>query len=296
MSALESGLKAFGCGPLTGDRWVRVLYLDESGIGNLKDDPIVVVAGVIIHADTQWGVLANALSDLLSDAVPFTAPRPAHLHAKDIFHGSGEFPRNLWDRERRNKLLWSVGALVETYKIPVVWMSIDRKDYAKQHPDETPEEHIRDAYTTCAVGCFMQAEMYMRQQHNAAEVCSIVMEQNQSLQKRIPEMIQFMRDPGDQVADLLPGWEKNIPLAKIIDTPACQPKTASSILQLADYCAFAIKRRLENKPGYKHLTTPLAANLMKYGMESGYWNPVHMPTYWPVGMKYENRQFVTDEG
>lgn len=295
MSTSDRGLAIAG-GPLDGDRWVRVLYLDESGVGNLKADPFLVVAGVIIHADTQWAALANDLSNLLSDAVPFGAPRPAHLHAKDIYHGSGEFPRELWDRDRRNKLLWAVGDLVELYKIPVVWIAIDRKDYARMHPGDSPEEHTRDAYTCCAVGCFIQAEMYMRQQHNSAEVCSIVMEQNHNLQKRIPEMIQFMRDPGDQAANLLPLWKKVSPLAKIIDTPACQPKTASSLLQLADYCAFAIKRRMENKPGYKRLTTPLAANLMLYEMDSGLWNPVHMPSQWAVGIKYDNGQFIEGEG
>lgn len=296
-------LNAFGGAPLVGDKWVRVLYLDESGIGKLKHDPFVVVAGVIIHADSQWGLLARRLDELLSDATPFGSKRPQFLHAKDIFHGSGEFPRDKWDLKRRNKLLDSVGALVEEFSLPVVWISIDRKKFSKRFTGLNASEQVRECYTVAAVGCFMQAEMYMRQQHVSGEVCSIVMEENRELQKRIPAMIAFMRNPGDETKNLLDGWERVMPLTKLIDTPACQPKTASSILQLADYCAFSIKRRIENKPGSSRLTHGLAGNLLRYEdpsvndkdlreFESVFWNPVHMPSRWGFPLKFEEGKFV----
>ena len=295
MSSLDQRLSAFGgCAPLAGDCWVRVLYLDESGIGNLKSDPILVVAGVIVHADSQWANVANDLDRILSDATPFLSPRPSHLHATDIFHGSGEFPRDKWDQDRRWKLLDSVGALVEKYGLPVTWIAEDRKEYAKEHVDDSPEDHLRDAYTVCAVGCMMQAEIYMRQSPNSAEVASIVMEQNKALQRRIPEMIAFMRSPGDQAKHLVAGWESAMPLTKIIDSPASQPKTGSSILQLADYCAFAIKRRAQNKPGGQRLVKPIVAQMLKLQMRSPLWNPVHLPDFWPAKVTLKGGRFMKD--
>ncbi len=297
MTAYEPILRAFG-GALEGNRWVRVLYLDESGIGKITNDPIVVVAGVVVHADTQWGPLASKLEKLLSEAVPLGVKRPQHLHAKDIFHGSGEFPRETWDQARRNQLLHAVGSLVGEYNLPVVWSAADRGTHARKHPDDTPAQQLGDIYTICAVGCFMQAEAFMRQSHNDAEVCSIVMEQNHELQKGIPGMVAALKNPVEAFGELEPGWERIMPLRKLIDTPACQPKTASSILQLADYCAFAIKRVMQGSAGARRLTGPLAGNLLRYEDPKAraegkvaFWSPIHMPTLWPYPVVLEGGQF-----
>jgi hypothetical protein len=162
MTSAESRLLAFGGEPLNGSKWVRILYLDESGIGKVEKDPMLVVAGVIIHADTQWGVLAKRLDALLSDATPFGVKKPDYLHAKDIFHGSGEFPRDKWDQKRRNKLLEDTGSLVHEFKLPVVWTGVDRKHYAGKFPKLGPADCLQGCYNVAATTCFMQAEMFMR--------------------------------------------------------------------------------------------------------------------------------------
>jgi len=38
---------------LEGDRLVRLVYIDESGISNVRDDPFVIVAGIIVDADKK---------------------------------------------------------------------------------------------------------------------------------------------------------------------------------------------------------------------------------------------------
>lgn len=302
-----SALLAFGGAPLAGDRWVRVLYLDESGIGNIRNDPIVVVAGVIIHADTQWGPLQCRLDELLTNMTPLGATKPRFFHAKDVFHGSGEYPRETWTEIRRNSLLKAVGELVAEFNLPVPWMGVDRAEYARECPEDEPEERVRTCYTIAAVGCFMQAELFMRQQHLEGEVCSCVLEENKQLQKRIPEMFEFLRDPAEETKNLLEGWERVMPLTKMIDHPSPQPKNASSILQLADYCAFAIKRLLEKKGGGRRLTNPMKGQLLRYyvpgaprkiaGQLPILWNPVHLPSQWGgVPIKFEDGLFKRIDG
>jgi hypothetical protein len=189
----------------------------------------------------------------------------------------------------------------------VVWLGLDRRKFHTEVPTDDVASHLQEAYTVAAVACFMQTEMYMRQDHIGPEVCSIVMEQNQQLQKRIPEMIHFMRDPinnrsPDDTAELLPGWEAVMPLTKLIDTPACQPKTASSILQLADYCAFAMKRLLQGQKDGPQLVRPFGAHLLSYNLPGGpdmkglFWNPVHMPSKWPFPIELKDGQFRPKTG
>lgn len=291
-------LPAFGGGCLLGSKWVRVLYLDESGIGNIHKDPILAVAGVLIHGDTQWGPIADRLRTILDDAPPPGVKRPRFLHAKDIFHGSREFPRRDWPEELRYNILDQVGAIPAEFDVPVVWAAMDRRVFAEQHPKDSDASRLRDVYTVCALTCIMEAEIYMRSLKDSEEVCSITIEQNHELQKRIPEMIDFIREPGEETANLIEGWERCIPLKKIIDTPSCQPKSASSILQLADYCAFAIKRRLQQSFGGGRLVAPIAPQLLLYKSpddvesEKSLWNPKFMPAQWGHKIIFKEGEFV----
>lgn len=275
---------------------MRVLYLDEAGVGNLESDPFLVVAGVLIHADTQWGPIANRLQELLEAAVPPGQPIPSHLHAKDIFHGTREFPKETWSRERRTALLKAVAQIPVEFQIPVVWCAQDRKRFAKECPGATPLEHLRDSYSTCALACLMQTEAYMRDLPNQAEVASVIMEQNHELQRRIPGLLEFMRRPDDEMG-LEENWKSYLPFTRIIDTPACQPKNGSSILQLADYCAFAIKRHLQGAARSSELTGPFAQQLLilKFADDArkhSLWNPQFMPRRWGNKVEFDGSKFV----
>jgi hypothetical protein len=299
VSRAEShGPFAFGGGELAGDQWVRILYLDESGIGKIEKDPILVVAGVLIHADSQWGPISNRLNKILLDAVPIGQKTPRYLHAKDIFHGSGEFPRGGWPDTVRFGILEELSKLPEEFDVPVVWSSMNRRAYAKEYPTESRAEHLRDAYTVCAIACCMQAEVYMRELPNCAEVSSIVLEQNKELEKRIPEMFAFMRNPSDEDKEkLLPGWNLVMPFQKIIDDPSSQPKSASNILQLADFCAFAIKRRLQNAKGSHKLTAGFVPNLMMFKEgdlqnRTAMWNPRYMPQRYGHKIEFRDGRFM----
>ncbi|QAY77945.1 DUF3800 domain-containing protein [Sphingosinicella sp. BN140058] len=262
---------------------MRILYLDESGVGSLEHDPVIVVAGVLIHADTQWVAISNLLQDLLRDATPPGMPVPPALHAKDIFHGSGHFPREHWPRATRFQLLDRLADIPARFDIPVVWSSMDRKAFARTSPDLSPAEHLCTSYTVCAVSCFMQTERYMRSLEQNTEVATIIMEQNAELQKRIPDMFDYLkRPPKEDHAELHSGWEDFMPLSRLIDRPACQPKSASNILQLADFCAFAIKRKLQGAKDATKLTHGFAGNLLLYKEsarrgEPAFWNPRYMP-------------------
>jgi hypothetical protein len=61
-------------GPLRGDKIVRLVYLDEAGISNPKDEPFLVIAGIAVNADRPAGI-STAASDPEATRV-FLRPRP----------------------------------------------------------------------------------------------------------------------------------------------------------------------------------------------------------------------------
>jgi hypothetical protein len=275
---------------------VRVLYLDEAGIGNLKNDPILVVAGVLIHADTQWGNIARRLQSILDESTPKGAPVPKFLHAKDIFHGSGEYPRESWSNVARHGLLDKIAKIPAEFDVPIVWSAIDRREFAKEHPNDPPQDQVRDCYTVATLCCLMQTELYMRDLPNQGEVASVILEQNHELQRRLPEILEFIRNPDDGIG-LLPQWKSVIPFAKIIDSPSSQPKTGSSILQLADFCSFAIKRFMQKSNGATRYSGPIASQLLmlreaNLEQKSALWNPKFMPRVWGNSIVFENGRFI----
>lgn len=275
---------------------MRILYLDEAGIGKLESDPILVVAGVLINADEQWVSLSERLSTILKEATPPGVPVPAHFHAKDVFHGTREFPRNTWSEERRIALLRSVGSLPAEFDVPVVWAHMDRRKFAEEHPNSSPVEHTTDCYSVATIACLLKTEVLMRALGKKTEVASVMLEQNAELQKRIPSLVTFLKDPGEDVDQLIPNWRGCIPPRHIIDAPACQPKTASNILQLADYCAFAIKRKLQGAKRSEDLTDPIAPQLLTLRDSedvtvSPMWNPKFMPQVYGHLIEFRDGEF-----
>lgn len=290
-------LPSFGGGWLAGDQWVRILYLDESGIGSVRKDPVLVVAGIIIHADSQYGSVANALQNIIDKRTPIGVPKPKFLHAVDIFHGSGEFDRRHWPLEVRQEILYDLSDVIIDFDLPLVWSASDRNATFSEDPDKSylhSVDHVRDIYSTCVLSCMFQAEFYMRQLENMGEICSVILEQNQELQKRLPELLDFMKvaEKSDGLDDEV--WDF-IPFTRIMDNPAAQPKSGSSILQLADYCAFAIKMGMRKGPKKLNVAHGLQKQMLRVSNADpndfrSLWNPKFLPRIWG-GTKFD-LQFV----
>jgi hypothetical protein len=141
---------------------VRILYLDESGIGKITHEPALVVAGVLINGDRQWFPLKDHLKSLLEGAVPAGEATPKCLHAADIYHAWGEFPRARWPETIRYELLDNIAKIPERFRVPVIWGVADRPHHAKRYPTDRPRQQLIDCYSVATVTCFLQLEWYMR--------------------------------------------------------------------------------------------------------------------------------------
>jgi hypothetical protein len=274
-------IRAFGGGDLAGDQPVRIVYLDEAGNGSEADDHYLVVAGVMIHADTQWGAISKRLQDVLKNATPPDIPNPPFLHAQQIYHGTRDFKKEDWPRPVREALLDATAAVIADFKLPVVWGAVDRWKWRKDHPDHTPEMRLTGAYALAATICFIQSEWLMQHKIPSSEVASIVFEQNKDVQKHVPMMYEFLRNP-TETDKLYPWWRNWMPITRIIDQPSYQPKSGSSILQLADYCAFSVRRRTEKRRDGIRLSEHLMPNAIALAMTDAgiVWNPA-LTRSWP---------------
>jgi hypothetical protein len=109
----------------------------------------------------------------------------------------------------------------------------------------------------------------MRNQIGGRELATITIEQNTALQKRIKDIYRHVSSEraisaataGDQ--SLVP---EILPITRIIDEPSFQEKTSSSILQIADFCAFAFKRAASKQADYQRFIKPLMRPSLKWNL------------------------------
>jgi hypothetical protein len=92
-------------------------------------------------------------------------------------------------------------------------------------------------------------ERYMREATDEEEVASLIFEDTPNAKNLIREAQSFLRSPEVVgVGDVNGGgeWDKYLPFERIVDSAHFAGKRDTSILQIADVCAFALKRKLQN--------------------------------------------------
>lgn len=229
---------------------MKFVYLDESGIGNPKHETHVVVAGAMVHADQQWKLVEEHLRLLADKHAPARARAHFAFHAKEIFHGEvgGAFPRDptdSHDRERRFRILDDLSEIPRKFDLAIVASAVDRVAFAQGNPGVDGELMREAAVLMASLHTTLAVEAAMRTRAPEGEVALLVYEDNERFRRRIREIHNHFRRPeyfrGTERGDL-------IPLTRIVDTAHFAQKLDTSILQIADLCAFVIRRKLAGKP------------------------------------------------
>ena len=127
---------------------MRLVYLDEAGIGDIAKEPYLIVTGAIIDADRQWKELEAYYRALARDVFPNEPVDRFVFHAKDIFHGAGHFNRENFSRHERMRILRRLAQVPAMFSIPIAVSAVDRiKDFEmflaapdsrnNKHPEKT---------------------------------------------------------------------------------------------------------------------------------------------------------------
>src|ERR1700730_14289409 len=169
--------------PLCGDNLVRIAFLDEAG--RSRQEPIIVVAGVLIHGDRTYRKLVQRFDEIARQFLPEADQKGFCFHAKDIFHGAGHYfkDRDVWPRERRWPILAALAALPRQFGIPIVFGHIDKAEYRRDAEQQitahsttsTDRAHVSDvaehmaAFATAEIGIERQMHQFPRD-----EICMLI--------------------------------------------------------------------------------------------------------------------------
>lgn len=267
--------RALGGAELVGEHMTRFVYLDEAGISNLDQEPWCVVAGFILHADGQWKGLDRYLGDMIDDIFPDGPPEDFYFRGYDLWSGckGGHFPSpqngGRFTGADRWKILEQLVSIPVTYALPIVFGAVDRREHVFRHPrhgdgvnPQSPADEVIAEQASCYFQCAIQAERIMREHAQPDEVAILIAEHGPA-NKPVKELHNWMRKRASVAnvvndPELASEWTTLLPLERIVETAHFANKLDSLPLQLADICAFIIKRHMcgkkNSEPLYQRLT------------------------------------------
>src|SRR6266446_8260285 len=80
-----SGLASLLLGPDYGSV-VRVVYSDESGVGSERDEPLTVIAGLMLNMDSQWHPVLESIEDVLANCVGEEKIATYEIRGRNLYH------------------------------------------------------------------------------------------------------------------------------------------------------------------------------------------------------------------
>lgn len=238
-------MKALGGGKLYGDRILHVAFLDETGLSDSKNEPYLVVGGVIVDMDRLYIQVKNHMDSLVSRLIPEVDENTFVFHATEIIHGGSQLDRTWWSFERGLNLAQELVATIHKFSVPVVYAAFEREvlvrgdlnEYAGN--DKTKKRKARSvAHLNVAIHCALEVESWMRKHTPPNECCMLHIEDHEdhrSMLSHIREVEKFVAD--DKEVDK-PLFER------IVENPNFIPKKSSRLIQLADFCLYVVGRSL----------------------------------------------------
>jgi hypothetical protein len=255
---------ALGGLPLYGDNFLRIVYLDAAGLSKKEDEPLTVVAGVIVHPDKQWRAINTYLSNLADEYVGRPRRFDFYFHAHEIFHGTNTLHRDKYDKETRFRILDRLVAIPKLFDSPIVWGYAPRKLFDSD--ENRPPPHITQNAASCSLAfcaAALATEHWMRSVADRDEIAMVVMENDEQYRRLINQTHRTLSDPKLKHSLQVRG-ASDLGIHRIIYPVHFEEKTDSNALQIADVCAFAIKRYLVNASQCDRFYQPLVSNLVNH--------------------------------
>lgn len=237
---------------------MRVAYLDEAGIS--ENEPFCVVAAVVVDSDRHIKGLEQGLGTLADACAPPGCRQNFVFHAKELHHGGKTLRPAVLPPERRRAFLKSLVNIPADNGMEVVFHFIDKAAQQGAFRPEKASERATLYHQMAFIGCVVGVEMLMRTRY-PNEVAHLVAEDNAQARRFLRTAHAFLKNR--QEVEGLPAAVRGVlPLQHIVDTVFFAEKNESSALQLADACAFAIRRHLEGRPDAADYYDPLIPALV----------------------------------
>jgi Protein of unknown function (DUF3800) len=255
---------------------VRIVYIDEAGLSKPQEEPFLVVAGIVVHADQKLNAIENYLDRVMRRHIPAEHHDGFVFSAKHLFNGDNKvFKRDDpdWPLERRLKIADEIASTATKFALPIALGWVERSETFKIMNFPMPlteQEKVLIQHTTAFMNCSMMVEHWMRRSAKN-EVCMLVAENNDRAKRFIADVQRFHQDKRF-MATLDDDTKKHFPLRKIKEDPLFQPKRQSHPLIFADFCAYVWKKILMGDRRYDRFFEPFRKQVIYFEDMADAWD------------------------
>ena len=213
---------------------MHFIYIDEAGTS--AEEPTCVVVGILVNADTQWRKAEERIARIL-DIVPDVFRTDFIFHAKTIW-GSKKY-RDIWSLSDRLAVLHGMMSIPRELNMPIAVGMINntvRTAYKEEYgnsPFRISKKEFQ--HMTVFLECIQSADAYIMKHMPQNEVAVPVAED-------IPQRRSFLRSLLSGMRADSRAAEMGVAVYRIVDTIHFVEKRNAPLLQIADACAFGLRR------------------------------------------------------
>jgi hypothetical protein len=256
---------------------VRFVYLDETGTGDPRVEPWLIVAGVMVH-EKRWKAVERHLIGM-ADAFAVPSDRGSFcFHANELFTGGKKDFKAKYPFQKRHDALAALCAIPEQFSLPVFMYAVNRAKYVERYGANRPADVIlTEQLMHMSIACASGVETFMKQTAEDDDVATLIYEQNGQKSAAVRAYHNLFRsDLMKKALEQLrtQGTVRLVHFERIIETALFAAKTDSSLLQIADACAYVFGRRMRGAGIGDRFYAPIRRQLV-YGhkeimSETGY--------------------------
>jgi hypothetical protein len=248
---------------------VRLIYFDEAGTASEQQEPITVVASVLINADSQWSKVEDYLDSVVATIVPEDGRASfREFHAKELFSSGSPVTGN-WGKDKRWEVLAAFLDTFRRFELPVLWMGVDRallrEKFRKMNIDDPDNAQwprtLAFAFTLQGTNAWFH--------DNAPDEKGLCIAD--ATDYEIAQMMRAAYSSWRKVP-MIANWTMT-KLDHLIDAISFRDSNESIGVQLADVCNFLIKRhemgKTDSEPFYEMIRPSLVFGGFVFPRTSG---------------------------
>jgi Protein of unknown function (DUF3800) len=229
---------------------VRVVYSDESGMGSTKDEPITVIAALMMNMDEHWPNIEAELARIKSEIPSSLLHEEREIKGGRLYSAErkvqrlravGEQPAP--DLEKARDILFRILAITANYPTPIFYGAVDRLGYEAEVKNRPRSATAHDvAFDSCLSGVERVAHAGLRRDEQILWIHDRRSEDEEKQTKTGLHWVRFVNQMGwDLNAKQYVGRQS---IRRVADAIYFGDSKDSLALQLADVCCSTITLHL----------------------------------------------------
>jgi hypothetical protein len=217
---------------------MKLCYCDESGTG---DEPIAVMVGVLVDA-TRMHITKKDWCDLLAKLSELAGREITELHTRNFYAGNG--PWRAIDGPRRAEIISAILEWLGERKHRLTFSSVCRAQYHAAYALQQIPDELNTLWRFLGFHLVLSLQKYCQKFEKNKGNTLLIFDNEQREQMRFTDVL--LRPP-EWSGQYYEKKKKQEPLDQVIDVPYFGDSQEVSLIQLADFLAFFLRRYAEIK-------------------------------------------------